>query len=184
MGLENLIWAMSAVRDAVPGVSLVIGGDGPLRDTLRHMIEERGLQGSVRLAGRLPDEQLRTYYQAADLFVLPTAAAEGFGLVTVEALACNVPAMGTPVGGTVEVLRRVNPDLLFEDASPAAMARKIIEFCRRPERFQGNYRDNVERWYSWEAVLDRLEGHYRELCPRPAPWADRQEEREPARAVQ
>jgi glycosyltransferase involved in cell wall biosynthesis len=165
MGIENLIDAMAEVHRAVPGVSLVIGGDGPLREALIRQIADRGLQGVVRLAGRVPDEQLCTYYQAADLFVLPTAAAEGFGLVTVEALACNVPAFGTPVGGTVEVLRRVNPELLFEDATPAAMARKIVAFCREPERFQGSYRRDVERLYSWDTLLDSLERHYAALCP-------------------
>ena len=77
---------------------------------------------TIREAGRLPEQQLLTYYQAADLFVLPTSAAEGFGLVSIEALACNLPVFGTPVGGIREVLQRVNPELLFADATAAAMA--------------------------------------------------------------
>lgn len=175
MGIENLIDAMAEVRSAVPDVSLVIGGDGPMRAEWAQRITRLGLGDRVRLAGRLPEEQLCTYYQAADLFVLPTAAAEGFGLVTIEALACNLPVFGTPVGGTLEVLRRVNPDLLFPDATPAAMARQIVAFCRQPERYQRNYRTDVERWYSWDAVLDGLERQYAELCPgkreRPRPPA-------------
>src|SRR5262249_20071919 len=116
MGLDNLIRAMAVVRRAMPDVSLVIAGEGPMRESLGQMIEKLGLRDVVHLAGRVPAEALPMYYRAADLFVLPTAAAEGFGLATIEALACNVPAFGTPVGGTIEVLGRVNADLLFEDA--------------------------------------------------------------------
>jgi glycosyltransferase involved in cell wall biosynthesis len=180
MGLDNLIRSMAEVRKTVPNVSLVIAGEGPMREALGQMIVELGLRDVVRLAGRVPAEELPTYYRAADLFVLPTAAAEGFGLATVEALACNIPAFGTPVGGTVEVLGRVNADLLFEDETPAAMARKIIAFCRYPTRFQGNYRETVVRWYSWSAVLDGLERHYADLCPEPIRVGDRSPGAEPA----
>src|SRR5207249_11624167 len=54
--------------------------------------------------GFIPDETLPSYYHAADVFVLPTRELEGFGLVTVEALACGTPVLGTPVGATPEVL--------------------------------------------------------------------------------
>jgi len=62
----------------------------------------------------------------ADLFVLPTLELEGFGLVTLEALASGVPVLGTPVGGTVEILKNLNPKLLFKDASSESRARLIV----------------------------------------------------------
>jgi len=62
----------------------------------------------------------------ADLFVLPTLELEGFGLVTIEALASGVPVLGTPVGGTVEILEKLNPNLLFKDTSSESIARLIV----------------------------------------------------------
>ena len=51
----------------------------------------------------------------ADLFILPTTELEGFGLVTVEALASGLPVLGTPIGGTREILAKLGSDHLFDD---------------------------------------------------------------------
>jgi glycosyltransferase involved in cell wall biosynthesis len=51
----------------------------------------------VYFAGFVPDDELPLYYQAADLFVLPTRSLEGFGLITLEAFASELPVVGTPV---------------------------------------------------------------------------------------
>ena len=100
MGLDRLIAAMPAVVAEHPDVLLLIGGQGPERQRLGQLIESLKLQGHIRLVGFIPDEQLAASYQASDLFVLPTIALEGFGLVTVEALASGTPVIGTPVGAT------------------------------------------------------------------------------------
>ena len=91
MGLDRLIEAMPAVAAYFPDVLLLIGGQGAERERLEHLIRARHLEHHVRLVGFIPDEQLASFYQAADLFVLPTVALEGFGLVTTEALACGTP---------------------------------------------------------------------------------------------
>ena len=164
MGIPNLVEAMIEVRRAEPAARLVLGGDGPLRSAIEDRIQQAGLNGVVELAGRIPDDLVSTYYRAADLFVLPTRAAEGFGLVTLEALACNTPAFGTPIGGTVELLEAVNRDLLFEDSSPSAMARKIISFCRDRDRYTRDYHSLVSKTFGWPAVIDQVERHYEEVA--------------------
>ncbi|MFH0879556.1 MAG: glycosyltransferase family 4 protein, partial [Lentisphaerota bacterium] len=126
MGLDRLIDAMPAVRTAAPQALLIIGGEGPLRPVLESQIQRLGLEGQVRLAGRIPDDQLSKYYQAADLFVLPTLQLEGFGLVTLEAMACGTPVLATPQGGTMEILRPFAAECLFNDVTATAMAEKII----------------------------------------------------------
>jgi glycosyltransferase involved in cell wall biosynthesis len=128
MGLENLLRAMPRVIERCPDALLVIGGKGPERERLERTIALLGLSDHVRLAGFIPDEALALYYQAADLFVLPTVALEGFGLVTVEALACGTPVLGTPVGATPEILRQLDDRLVTADASPEALAEGILGF--------------------------------------------------------
>ncbi len=106
MGLDNLLAAMAALKNEGLPVHLVLGGDGPERARLSALAARLGLRGSVTMTGFIPAERLADYYGAADFFVLPTRRLEGFGLVTPEALACGTPVLGTPVGGTREILSR------------------------------------------------------------------------------
>ncbi len=166
MGLENLIRAMGDVAAHFPEVCLVIGGKGPLRESLAALAAESGIAESVRFAGFIPEDELPDYYRMADLFILPTRELEGFGLVTVEALACGTPVLGTPVGGTVEILKDLNPDLLFRDTEPASMAEGIVRTCmqlkadsRYGEKLSARCRSFAEERYSWErnvAVLETI----------------------------
>jgi len=96
-----------AVSERFPNAILLIGGKGPLRGELEERIADYGLSNKVRLLGFIPDHELVSYYQAADLFVVPSQALEGFGLITVEALASGLPVMATPVGGNKEGRFRV-----------------------------------------------------------------------------
>ena len=128
MGLDALVEAMPAVVARHPDVLLLIGGKGPERERLERLIDERGLRDHVRLLGFLPDAALAAHYQAADVFVLPTVALEGFGLVTVEALACGVPVIGTPIGATPELLTPLDPRLVADAATPLALSRSILGF--------------------------------------------------------
>jgi glycosyltransferase involved in cell wall biosynthesis len=125
MGIENLITAMKMVKQEFPGVLLLIGGAGYLKDHFLEMIHELDLEHNINMIGFIPEELLPAYYQAADLFVLPTLSYEGFGLITVEALACGTPVIATPVGATPEVLGPLGSEFFFENSTPEAIASGI-----------------------------------------------------------
>lgn len=185
MGLDRLVEAVARLRR--PGRPLLlIGGAGSLRGPLERQVADLGLGGDVRFLGFLPDDALPDWYGAADAVVLPTRALEGFGLVTVEALACGTPVLGTPVGATPEILGPLEPRLLFRDASAAAIAAGIGDFLDRAardpgalERLRRACREHAERCYGWEgrtaeltAVLDALVGEATCLaCATPAATA-------------
>ncbi len=166
MGLEALIRAVDALREALP-LMLVVGGQGPLRAALEAQVGRMGLADHVRFAGHIAEADLPRYYQAADCFVLPTRALEGFGLVTVEALACGTPVLGTPVGATPEILAPLAPELLVADASPEALSdgiRRVVPLLRN-EAFRARCRAHVEARYDWETAVDRLEDLLAGLTP-------------------
>ena len=163
MGLENLIDAMAQLRETESHVHLYIGGEGPLRQALQDRIAVRGLQDRVHLAGFIAEELLPRYFQAADCVVMPTARLEGFGLVTIEAMACGTPVVGTPVGAIPEVLTRVDPRLVTDAGDSAAIAaglRRIIGLMRRdPEEWRRLGRkcsELVNSVYTWEQHCRRL----------------------------
>jgi glycosyltransferase involved in cell wall biosynthesis len=166
MGLENLIEAMTMLGEEQRNLLLLIGGEGQLRPRLEELIRSRGLQDAVQLLGFVPEEQLAKYFQASDLVVMPTLQLEGFGLVTVEALACGTPVVGTPVGAIPEVLRTVDPLLVTEGTDGRSLAKTLRLVLKRfrdqpgeRERFSKKGREVVERRYNWvahAADMDRL----------------------------
>lgn len=166
MGIENLIRAMQDIVKSVPDIYLIIGGAGPLKDDLAMMSRRLNLDHHIHFTGFIPEDALPEYYQAADIFVLPTVELEGFGLVTLEALASGTPVLGTPVGGTQEILSRFDSRFLFQDTSHESISRLIIEMCQgylnQPDKWQLDSRQCryfAEKYYSWEtnvAATERL----------------------------
>jgi glycosyltransferase involved in cell wall biosynthesis len=177
MGLDHLVLAMKDVAKAMPQALLVIGGDGPLRGELLSLVKRLGLQNQVRMAGFIPEETLTRCYQAADLFVLPSVDLEGFGMVTLEALACGLPVLGTPVGGTREILARWDESFLLSDGQPNTLAEGIIKCIRRLDPGTGEAasiwrtcRDFVATHYSWDrnvAALEAVLGSARRMATDP-----------------
>ncbi len=159
MGLERLIRAWAQVAEALPEVLLVLGGEGSLKEGLKELIKEYALEKNVLLVGYIKEDELPSYYQAADLFVLPTIELEGFGLVTIEALACGTPVLGTKVGATPEVLSALNSDLIFSSRRTKVIAERIIQFFNNKEAnlFTPEVcRQYVEEKFSLEKHLDQL----------------------------
>jgi len=166
MGLDNLIRALPAVVARQPDALLLIGGSGPERERLEGLIQSLGLECHVRMLGFIPEEQLASYYQAADLFVLPTLALEGFGLVTAEALACGIPVIGTPVGATPEILGKLDSRLIASEINPCALSEAILDFLKgswaaslTPERLHRFASES----YTWERHVAAVEALYASL---------------------
>jgi glycosyltransferase involved in cell wall biosynthesis len=150
MGIDLLLRAAAEV----PGLQVVVGGDGPLRAELEALAAS--LKVPAKFLGYVKDEDLPALYRAADLFVLPTRALEGFGLVAIEAMACGTPAMGTPVGAIPEVLGPLK--LLFDDTTPQAIAGGIRRFLAEPDASLGERcRAHVAAHYDWSKVIERVE---------------------------
>jgi len=164
MGLENLLFAVRQAVERVPDIYLVLGGDGPLKNSLTSLSHELQLQDYVKFVGFIPETELPDYYRMADVFVLPTLELEGFGLVTLEALASGVPVLGTPVGGTLEILGKLDPKYLFKDTTPESMASLIVETSQEFKNDPGLWvevsskcRQFVEENFSWDKNIASLE---------------------------
>ena len=163
MGVENLLLALEEIVTARPDVLLVVAGRGRLESKLKTLAASRRLTNNVRFVGFVDDDDLVRYYQAADLFVLPTLAFEGFGMVTLEALSCGTPAVGTPIGATPEILARLAPQLLLAGTDPQAIRRgvcAVLEWLSDPtaaRELRASCRSYVERNYGWDLAVDALE---------------------------
>lgn len=163
MGIDNLLRGIHILKERQPRLHLILGGQGPERKRLEELVIEYGLGDDVTMAGFIPSDRLPQYYAAADFFVLPTRQLEGFGLVTVESMACGTPVLGTPVGGTVEILANLDEKFLFRDTSPDAMAEGIQMAINKYFADEQKYhelrtrcREYAERKYSWQRHINQL----------------------------
>lgn len=158
MGLDLLVRAVASLRADIPNLHLVLVGAGSQFAELADLVQSLGLERHVTMTGRVADDLLPLYYQAADMAVTPSLALEGFGLSTVEAMACGTPVMGTRLGGTEEILQGFCPDLLFSDMSAGAiyegLGRMLGESQRLPTRQQ--VRDYVTKHYTWDVVIPKI----------------------------
>ena len=103
--IDFLIRVFTKVREAVPGAMLVIAGEGPARESLRHRVASLKLESDVFFAGYLDrNTALLDCYAAANVFAFASRT-ETQGLVLLEAMAQGTPVVSTAELGTRSILK-------------------------------------------------------------------------------
>lgn len=115
-------------RTGLPHKLLIVGKPKYKFEAVFAAIERSGVADDIVFAGFVPDEDLPTYYNAADVFVFPSLY-EGFGLPVLEAMACGTPVICSTASCLPEVVG--DAGLLAEPQSSEA-------FCDALERVLGN----------------------------------------------
>lgn len=157
MGVRDLIESFRPVAAEFPHARLWIGGAGSERAALEEQIVSLGLQPRVQMLGFIPEADLPLRYAAADCMVMPSVDLEGFGLATVEALACGTPVIGSNRGATPEILEKLDPKLLY--ATQAELTAKMRAVTLDPALLpaRGACSDFAAANYSWERVVTTFE---------------------------
>ncbi len=167
MGLPDLIEACARLAAQGQPLRLAIAGEGELREELAARLEGSGLGARARLLGRVPEERLPDLYRAADVFVLPTRALEGYGMVTAEALASGLPVVATRAGATAELLAGVEGAVLCAPGDPAglaaALAPLLAEAGRRAHAAR-HPRAAAEARCDWSGHVAAVERAAAEAC--------------------
>lgn len=127
-GFEHLVRAMVKV-DA----HLLLIGKGPLREFLYQLALELGVSDRITFLSEVED--IRPYYQAADVFALSSVMrSEAFGIVQLEAMACGKPVVNTQLNSGVPF---VSPHgvsgLTVPPADPVALGDAINQLLDQPE---------------------------------------------------
>ncbi len=171
-GLDLLLEAASLALHRVPGLEVLIVGDGPERARLVARSRELGLHARVRFVGEQSD--VRPYLAAFDLFAAPSRS-EGLGIAIVEALAAGVPVAGSLAGGIPEVLAGGEAGWLV-DGSAHAWGETIVRAARAPAELARLAVAGLARADAFSIVHTRtqLEYHYEQaLGGSEAPALDR-----------
>ena len=165
----RMIEAFSALKaelekdQAFPDLKLIIIGDDVSGNPdLRRTVIRSGVQNDVRFLGFVPIEVLRTFYDAAKIFVFPSLY-EGFGLPPLEAMAHGTPVVTSNVSSLPEVVGNaavlVHPENVFEIMR--ALHRVLLDQPLREKMKERSYRQAAK--FSWEKSVRRIRDAYEEV---------------------
>ncbi|HCC47985.1 MAG TPA: hypothetical protein DEQ38_07725 [Elusimicrobia bacterium] len=148
--------------DAPPKARLLLVGAGPEEAALKRAVAALNLEGSVALAGRKDD--LLPYYQAADVFILPSIS-EGLSNSMLEAMACGVAVLASRVGGARDAVTPGVSGSLFDPLNRGelkdCLRRHIADRSLAVKMGEQARKTAVEK-YSMARVTDELMGIYGE----------------------
>lgn len=141
---------------------LVVAGDGPAHEELRHLLPDAVFLGSI--SGR----ELSAAYASSDLFVFPSAT-ETFGLVTLEAMASGTVPVCADAGGTRDIIQHGVSGYLARPGDPEDFARlclaALADDGARAAMAEAAHRQAQE--YNWDAVITRMLELYGAVVRRP-----------------
>jgi glycosyltransferase involved in cell wall biosynthesis len=162
-GIDTLIESARIAVNQNPKIVFLTVGTGPDKEAVQTKIQQIGISERFRLTGFVSDAELPEYYNAADLFVLPSKSGEGLPLVALEAISTGLPVVATNVGGIREVLTEGYGKLVPADA-PEEMAKAILTLAQTElSAIKTALRSIAERKFSWEENVKSLMEIYEEL---------------------
>lgn len=123
-GLGVLFRSLLDLRADYPDLLLTVIGDGPDRADLERRARRMGLDDTVRFLGSRSQDEVSAELSRTDIFVLPSFA-EGVPVVLMEALAAEVAAVATQVGGVQELVVNYETGLVVRPADHAELTTAI-----------------------------------------------------------
>jgi len=154
-GPQYLLEAAPALLTTHPRAEIVMVGDGPMRPTLEARAEALGIRDKVSFLGNRKD--VADVLRSCDIFVRPSLM-EGMPLTVLEAMACGVPVVATPVGGTPEVVQDEHTGLLVPPGNIGELSIALVRLAQQPllrERLGEAGRRLVCSDFTWDGVTER-----------------------------
>jgi len=165
-GLDVLFRAVRPIIDRLE--KLIVVGDGDLRPYYQKQCQQLAIEHKVEFAGGIPAPELASFYQRADLLVLPSINRnEAFGLVLLEAMASGLPVIATNLPGVRSVFKHGQQGLIARPADPADLKAKLLKLIDNPEfrsRLGKQGRDLAAKHYSWQTVAEQLDRALKDCC--------------------
>lgn len=144
-------------------IRYAIVGSGPYESELKRITAEAGLAESVVFLGFLEENQLPDAYRSADLHALlteqTTGDVEGFGLSSLEAQACGVPALVVDSGGASDAIGNNGGGWLVPPADAARVAGHLEALVKEPAAYRAaghRARERVLASCTWPRYADQL----------------------------
>lgn len=150
-GVDLVVEAAGLLKDELPQLRWCVIGQGAMLAQLKAQAARLGVADRIEFTGYLPEDGVRKRLFAADLFMLPTRDLEGFGLVTIEANACGLPVVATPVTANLEVVPSLPYNRLTGAVTSEALADAVREALESPldDAKRRELQQVAEAKYAW-----------------------------------
>lgn len=167
-GLDYLLDALVEVKKNIPDVKLVVGGKGELLDFYENKTRELSLEDNVVFKGFLTDDEVIRHYQESELFVLPSISSlqEGFGIVVLEALACETPVISTTIVGVSDDVIETDSGIIIPPKDTEKLEGAIMSILSDKnmiEEMGKRGRLLVQEKYEWKKISESIHDLYEEL---------------------
>jgi rhamnosyl/mannosyltransferase len=171
-GFEVLIEAALTLPD---DCVVYVGGEGEMLDYCRSATAQRGLAGKVQFLGHIPDGDLASYFEACDIFCMPsTLRAEAYGVAIVEAMVMGKPIVASDIPGSgvpwVNVHGETGINVPAGDAGALCAALcKLLADDELRTRLGAGSRKRYERHFGAATMMQRLLNLYSRLIDEAKP---------------
>lgn len=163
-GFHILIEAVFRIKDKQ--IAALVVGDGYEINKYKKQVNNLGLEDRIIFAGAKSHEDLPYYYNMADFLVLPSTYSESFGLVVLEAMASEKPAIVSALPGPSFLINDGIDGLIVQPGDAEDLKNKILFMAQNKElcRSMGERgRQKVLQKYSMEKVGESLERAFRNI---------------------
>ena len=160
--IGDLIKAIAILKKIIPEIRCLIIGEGPEKENLKSQIVNLKLSTSVNLLGNMPYCSVIETLKKSHLFCLPSIV-EGFGIVTVEAMASGVPFVTARIPATEEATQNGMGGFLFDPKNVRELAMKLHLLLTDIKLYQQKKREGLllAKQYDWAIIAKQTEAVYK-----------------------
>ena len=164
--LRQVILALPSVLREIPDAVLILCGEGEEKAALRELAESLGLGKRVLFPGIIAEEELVAHFNLADVFVLPSLTSkrdiEGFGIVFLEAGACETPVIATQAGGIPDAVENGETGLLTPPGALAELEKALLYLLLNRDKAEAmglRARARILEQFTWSQAAARISAH-------------------------
>ncbi len=155
-GLIHLLDALKLLDTQMPGAFTltIVGSD---LEHIKKTTDKLAIVSTINLVEQCGPEALATYYQAADMLILPSYY-ESFGMVALESIACGTPVIVTQNCGIADMIQTQHKHWVIASNDPVLIARTILDFINNPILMKSNINIYPFTWSNIALQIKRLYG--------------------------
>jgi glycosyltransferase involved in cell wall biosynthesis len=156
-GFSTAFQSLKYIVERKKNIRLIVVGDGPLSGEYHAILEKDRVQSYVRFIGEIPPQELRKYYSACDIFLMPSRRlpSDGLNVVVPEAMACGRAVVASDVGGNDLVIFHDSNGYLHRENEPRQLADLVLQLANDPAQRRAMGEKSlslIRERFNWNAI--------------------------------